>query len=352
MRALPRFKALKPYQPGKPIDEVKRELGLKDIIKLASNENPLGASPKALSAARKALAQVHRYPEGSAYGLRRRLAKAWGMPGESFIFGNGSNEILIFAAQAFCAPGQAIAFSEHSFAVYEIAARLCGARLRRVPSPDFRHDLKGLASASKGARLVYLCNPNNPTGSHHPPKAIEAFLRGVSRETLVVLDEAYAEFARHSYAQDKAWLRRFPNLLICRTFSKIYGLAGLRVGYGVASAALVADLEKCRQPFNLNSVAQKAAEAALDDQAFVRRTLKANAEGMDLISGYFRSRDIWYMPSKANFIFFRQPVDGLYAYLLGKGVIIRPLGGSYLRVTLGSRAENARFLRALEERLA
>ena len=352
MRALPRFKALKPYQPGKPIEEVKRELGLASIIKLASNENPLGPSPKAAAAARRAMGQVNRYPEGSAYELRARLSRAWGLKGGHFIFGDGSNEILIFAAQAYCGPGGAVAFSDRSFAVYEIAAHLCGGRIRRVASPDFTHDLAGLAKAARGARLVYVCNPNNPTGSYHEPAAITKFLRAVPRETLVVLDEAYAEFAGISMAQDKAWLKSFPNLLICRTFSKIYGLAGLRVGYGLASVAVIQDLEKCRQPFNLNSVAQKAAMAALDDQAFVRKSLKVNAEGMQAIGAYFESRDIWHMPSKANFIFFRQPVDGLYDFLLRRGVIIRPMGGPFLRVSLGTRAENTRFIRVMEERLA
>jgi histidinol-phosphate aminotransferase len=352
MRALPRFSLLKPYQPGKPIEAVKRELGLKSVIKLASNENPLGPSPKALAAARRALSSVNRYPEGSAYALRAGLSKAWGLPGSRFLFGNGSNEILIFAAQAYCGPGQAIAFSDRSFAVYEIAAHLCGAKIRRVPSPDFTHDLKGLAKAAKGAKLVYLCNPNNPTGSYHPPAAITAFLKSVPKETLVVLDEAYAEFAGLSMAQDKAWLKAHPNLLVCRTFSKIYGLAGLRVGYGVASDALIADLEKCRQPFNLNLPAQAAALAALDDGAFVKRSLKNNAQGMAEITAYFDLESIWYMPSKANFIFFRAPVDGLYEFLLRKGVILRPMGGAYLRVTLGTRSENARFLKALRERMA
>jgi histidinol-phosphate aminotransferase len=349
MRPLKKFDQLLTYQPGKPIEEVKRELGLKDVIKLASNENPLGPSPKAVTAARKALAQAHRYPEGSAYELRRKLARAWGLPENQFIFGNGSNEMLIFAAQAYVAQGQSIAFSDRSFAVYEIAAHLCGARIKKVPSPDFTHDLGALAKAARGAKLVYICNPNNPTGSHHPPAAIEKFLAKVPKGTLAVLDEAYAEFAGHSFGQDKAWLKRFPNLLICRTFSKIYGLAGFRVGYGVAAPTVIAALEKCRQPFNLNSLAQKAAAAALDDLRHVRRSLKSNASGMAQVLGYFEEAGIWSMPSKANFIFFRELKAGTYERLLRKGIIIRLIAPSYLRITLGTKVENARFIRAMRE---
>jgi histidinol-phosphate aminotransferase len=349
---LKRYAKLAVYQPGKPIEEVRRELGLRDVIKLASNENPLGPSPKAVAAARRALASAHRYPEGSAPLLRERLVKAWGLRPDQFVLGNGSNEILIFAAQAYCGPGQAIAFSARSFAVYEIAAHLCGARPRLVPSPDFCHDLDGLAKASRGAKVVFVCNPNNPTGSWHGPTAIGAFLAKVPRDTLVVLDEAYAEFSGDSFAQDKAWLRKHPNLLVCRTFSKIYGLAGLRVGYGVAGPEVCAALEKCRQPFNLNSIAQKAATAALDDRAFVKKTLATNAQGMRQITAAFERHGIWFMPSKTNFIFFRQAKAGLCDFLLKKGVIVRPIFGPYLRVSIGRASENARFIRALEAHLA
>ncbi len=348
-KPLKHLSRLRTYMPGKPIEEVRRELGLKSIAKLASNENPLGPSPRALKRLKKALPRLHRYPEGSAYELRARLAALWKLPEECFTFGNGSNEILIFAAQAYGGP---IAYSERSFAVYEIAAKLFGAREIRVPSPDFSHDLKGLLKASRRAKVLFLCNPNNPTGTWHPPRAIERFLRAVPKSTLVVLDEAYAEFAGQSYAQDRAWLAKFPNLLICRTFSKIYGLAGLRVGYGVASPEICAALEKCRQPFNLNLAAQEAALGALEDGAHVRRTLRLNAKGLKLISATFKRLGIWHLPSKANFIYFREPVPGLYQHLLRQGLIVRPFEPGILRVTLGSMPENRRFLKALERRLA
>ncbi|MES2202574.1 MAG: histidinol-phosphate transaminase [candidate division FCPU426 bacterium] len=352
MRPLKRFSALQPYQPGKPIEEVKRELGLSSVIKMASNENPLGPSPKAAAAARKAIAGVHRYPEGSAHALRQALSKTWGLDGGHFILGDGSNEVLIFAAQAFVSEGDAIAFSDRSFAVYELASHLCGARIRKVASPEFVHDLDALARAAKGAKVVYVCNPNNPTGSHHPPAAIQRFLNAVPKETLVVLDEAYAEYAGHSMAQDKLWLKKYPNLLICRTFSKLYGLAGLRVGYGVASAAVIQNLEKCRQPFNLNSVGQKAAAAALSDHAFARKTLALNRQGLTKISSFFKKEGIWFIPSKTNFIFFREPKPGTYQALLKQGVIIRPFGDGHLRVTTGTLAENDRFIRTLKRILA
>lgn len=348
MRPLKRFEALRPYQPGKPIEEVQRELGLRDVIKLASNENPLGPSPKALLALRQAAAHLNRYPEGGAPLLRARLSRHWKLSEDRFVFGNGSNEILIFAAQAYCEAGQGVAYSDRAFAVYEIAAKLVAAKLLVAPSPDFCHDLERLAALSFKAKVLYLCNPNNPTGSWHPAKAIEDFLKKASRQCLIVLDEAYAEFAGQSLAQDKAWLRRFPNLLICRTFSKIYGLAGLRVGYGVASADICAALEKCRQPFNVNLLAQAAAVAALEDKAFVKKTLKNNARGLQQIGAAFERHGIWQMPSKTNFIFFRQPKEGFYDFLLKRGVIVRPIGASYLRVSVGSPAEDLRFLKGLE----
>ncbi len=354
----PHLLKIRPYVPGKPIEAVRRELGLKKILKLASNENPLGPSPKAVAAARKALASVHRYPEGEAPDLRAALAKRWGLKPGHFVFGNGSNEILIFAAQAFSGPKRPAAYSARSFAVYEIAAKLAGAPQRVVPSPDFQHDLPALAKASQGAGLVYVCNPNNPTGSFHSAAAISAFLKKVPRQTLIVLDEAYAEFAGHSMAQDKTWLKQHPNLLICRTFSKLYGLAGLRVGYGVGHPDLIKALELCRQPFNLNLIAQKAAQAALGDKAFEAKTLRLNAEGLKQLSQGLAKLGLWQMPSKANFIFFAEPSQATrsgascYDDLMHQGVIVRPMGPGYLRVTVGLPKENAAFLNALKRGLA
>lgn len=359
MRPLDRINKILPYIPGKPIEELKRELGLSNIIKLASNENPLGPSPKAIAAAKKSLNHVNRYPEGDAHDLRRKLSKVWGLNPSQFVFGNGSNEILIFAAQAFCDAGENIAFSVNSFAVYLIAAQMVGATFCMTGGDsvsELEHDIESLSSAAQGSKVIYICNPNNPTGSWLSPDKVELLMKNVPRKTLIVLDEAYAEYAGQTYAQDKKWLAKFPNLLICRTFSKIYGLAGLRVGYGVASEEICNALEKCRQPFNLNLVAQKAAIAALDDKAFVRRSLKNNSEGMKLITEFFKLHQIYFVPSKTNFVFFRPPVEGLYEFLLKKGIILRPISINpklppFLRVTIGTKAENARFLKALKERL-
>lgn len=360
-RALPRPRPglgqVPVYKPGKPIQEVQRELGLASAVKLASNENPLGPSPKALRALRRAAAQAHRYPEGGAPLLRAALARRFGLGPDSFIFGNGSNEVLIFAAQAFAAPGSKVAFSDRSFAVYAIAARLAGARPVPVPSPDYAHDLRGLARAARGAALLYLCNPNNPTGSWHPDRAVAGLLRAVPSRTLVVLDHAYAEYCGRGEARDAAWVRRHPNLLICRTFSKAYGLAGLRVGYGLGQPWLIAELERCRQPFNVNGPAQAAALAALEDQAFVRRGVALNKAGLRQLARGLRRLGLRSLPSRANFIWFfepARPAPGGLAWadwLLRGGVIVRPMEPGSLRVSVGTASENARFLRRLAEGL-
>ena len=343
------------YKPGKPIEEVQRELGLSGVLKLASNENPLGPSPKALAALKRMVHQLHRYPEGGAPLLRAKLAKRFKLSPDHFIFGNGSNEILLFAAQAFVRPGAKVVFSARSFAVYNIAARLVGAQPVAVPSPDHRHDLKALAKAARGAELVYLCNPNNPTGSWHSDKAIEGLLKAIPSSTLVVLDVAYAEYCGHPPSQDAAWVRRFPNLVVTRTFAKAYGLAGLRIGYGLAQPWLIAELERCRQPFNTNAAAQAAAVAALDDQAFVRRSVAVNRAGLKQLQAGFKALRMQALPSRANFIYFTEPRSaapkGLswYDWLLEGGVVVRPMEPGFLRVTVGLPAENRRFLQRLKQ---
>jgi histidinol-phosphate aminotransferase len=357
-RPLPHLAAVPVYQPGRPVQEVQRELGLKGVVKLASNENPLGPSPKALAALRRLLPQLHRYPEGGAPLLRAQLSRAFKLPQDHFIFGNGSNELLIFAAQAFARPGKRVVFSARSFAVYSIASRLAGAAPDAVPSPHFSHDLAALARAAQGADVLYICNPNNPTGSWHPDASIERLLKAVPSRTLVVLDVAYAEYAGHPWAQDAAWVGRFPNLLITRTFAKAYGLAGLRLGYGMAQPWLIQALERCRQPFNCNAAAQAAALAALDDQAFVRRSVAVNAAGLRQLAQGLKALEIRPLPSKANFLMFPEPAQaapggaGWNDYILRGGVIVRPVEQGWLRVSVGKPAENARFLKRLKQGLA
>jgi len=359
-RPLGHLASVPTYRPGKPVEEVRRELGLASVHKLASNENPLGPSPKALKALRARLKDLHRYPEGGAPLLRRRLSRQFRLPEDHFIFGNGSNELLIFAAQAFAAPGSRVVFSDRSFAVYTIAARLAGAEPVAVPSPEFTHDLAALARAARGASVVYLCNPNNPTGSWHSPKAIEGLLRALPSRTLVVLDVAYAEYAGQAPALDARWVRSLGNLLVTRTFAKAYGLAGLRLGYGMAQPRLIRELERCRQPFNTNAAAQAAAVAALDDTAFVRRSLAANARGLAQIHKGLAALGLRSLPSRANFIQFAEPkaaapggADGAgwYGWLLRGGVVVRPVEQGWLRVSVGLPAENALFLKRLAKGL-
>jgi histidinol-phosphate aminotransferase len=357
-RPLARLRAVPVYKPGKPIEEVQRELGLKSVLKLASNENPLGPSPRALAALKRCAAQAHRYPEGGAPLLRAELAKRFKLSPQHFIFGNGSNEILIFAAQAFAPPASKVAFSQRSFAVYGIAAALAGAKAVVVPSPDYAHDLRALARAARGAALLYVCNPNNPTGSWHPDRAIEGLLKAVPSKTLVVLDAAYAEYCGHSEAQDAAWVRRHPNLLITRTFAKAYGLAGLRLGYGLAQPWLIAELERCRQPFNTSVPAQAAALAALGDRAFVKRSVAVNRAGLKQLGQGLRALGLRSLPSRANFIWFFEPERSApggrswYDWLLQGGVVVRPVEAGSLRVSVGRPPENARFLRRLAEGMA
>jgi histidinol-phosphate aminotransferase len=352
-QALPRLAAVPAYLPGKPIEEVRRELGLSGIVKLASNENPLGPSPKAQRALRRHISSLHRYPEGGAPLLRKRLGSLFHLSADHFIFGNGSNEILVFAAQAFAAEGSKVVFSARSFAVYSIAAALAGAIPVAVPSPDFEHDLGALAKAARGASVIYICNPNNPTGSWHSDRAIEKLLAALPSRTLAVLDVAYAEYAGHARSVDARWVRRFDNLLVTRTFAKAYGLAGLRLGYGVAQPWLVRELERCRQPFNTGAAAQAAALAALDDGAFVKRSLRVNALGSGQIRAGLDALGLRALPSRANFILFAEPAGpapggkGWYDWLLRGGVVVRPVEKGWLRVSVGLASENARFLRRL-----
>lgn len=350
---LPHLARVPVYRPGKPIEEVRRELGLQRVVKLASNENPLGPSPRALKALRGGLADLNRYPEGGAPLLRRRLGRMYGLSEDHFIFGNGSNEILVFAAQAFAARGSKVVFSDRSFAVYAIAAALAGASAVAVPSPDFSHDLRSLARAARGAALLYVCNPNNPTGSWHSDRAIAGFLDALPSRTLVVLDVAYAEYAGHPPRVDAEWVRRHPNLLVTRTFSKAYGLAGLRLGFGIAQPRLIQALERCRQPFNTNAAAQRAALAALDDTAFVRRAVLANAQGLSQIKKGLAVLGLRALPSRANFVQFSEPAGtapgdlSWYEWLLRGGVVARQVEKSWLRVSVGLKSENVRFLTRL-----
>jgi len=353
-------RAIAPYQPGKPISELAREMGLKEkkIIKLASNENPLGVSPKAKSAIKKALAELGRYPDGNAFELKAALAERYGVPPECIVVGNGSNDLLEMAAAVFLAPGRSAVYSQHCFAVYPLATQSRGARSIVVPARNYGHDLAAMRAAIGGdTRVVFIANPNNPTGTFVPGDELEAFIARVPREIAVVVDEAYTEYLPRELRYDSvAWLSKYPNFILTRTFSKVYGLAGLRVGYGFMQPAVADLLNRVRQPFNVNSLALAAATAALGDAAFVAKSVKMNRSGMAVLERAFKRLGLETIPSCANFITFRlRRAGAVYEKLLRQGVIVRPIAGygmpDHLRVTIGTPKENERFLAALESAL-
>ena len=344
--------SIAPYVPGKPIEEVEREYGITGASKIASNENPLGPSPKALEAVRRAASDLHRYPDGSAFRLRRALAGKFGRPEEGILLGNGSNELLVLLAQCVLAPGDEVLFAQPSFVVYPLVTQLFQAKAVTLPLRDDAHDLQAFSRAlTPKSRLVFICNPNNPTGTAVSLLGIEALLKTCSPETLVVLDEAYYEYVElKTYFESLDILERYPNLAVLRTFSKAYGLAGLRVGYGFAHPALAAAVQKVRQPFNVNSLSLVGAEAALGDGEFVAKAVALNARMRSRLQEGLRDLGFQPAPSQANFVYFRDTqAPAHYEALLRRGVIVRPMGTGALRVTTGSEAETERFLIALRE---
>lgn len=354
------IRSIAPYQPGKPISELARELGLNeaDIIKLASNENPLGISPRAAAAIPQAIAELARYPDGSGYDLKHALATRLGLGMERIVLGNGSNDVLEMAARAFLAPGTKAVYAQHAFAVYPLATQATGATGVEVAARDYGHDLPAMLRAiDADTRVVFIANPNNPTGTFVEPGAMHAFLRQVPANVLVVLDEAYQEYLPAELQADSvAWLREFPNLVITRTFSKIYGLAGLRLGYALAHERVADLMNRVRQPFNANSIALAAAIPALGDDDFIRRSRETNFAGMAQLTEGFKRLELQYIPSRGNFVTVRVG-DGaeVFRRLLRRGVIVRPVAGyglpQHLRVTIGTGAENERLLTALREAL-
>jgi histidinol-phosphate aminotransferase len=355
-------RAIAPYQPGKPISEVAREYGLDEakIIKLASNENPMGISPLARAAIEKEIAELSRYPDGNAFDLKGALSRKFGIDAAGLVVGNGSNDLLEMLAGAFLAPGSAAVFSQHAFAIYPLATQARGAKCISVPAKNFAHDLDGmLAAITRETRLVFIANPNNPTGTFAPGEEIKKFLARAPKDVVVVLDEAYNQYIPQNLRYDSLkMLDAHPNLVVLRTFSKIYGLAGLRVGFGAMNPAIADLLNRVRQPFNVNSLALAAACAALEDDDFVQRSFENNLAGMRQLEQGFRELGLEYIPSCANFICFGvprhagKPMGGeIFERLLRAGVIVRPVGGyelpDHLRVTIGTPEENRAFLRAL-----
>jgi histidinol-phosphate aminotransferase len=357
-QALSYIRGISPYVPGKPITELARDMGLpvEKIVKLASNENPLGMSPRARAAVERAIAGLGRYPD--QFELIAALAVRLGVGQDQVVLGNGSNDVLDLAARVFLAAGRSSVFAQHAFAVYPLATMSTGAECIAVPAQHYGHDLAAMRVAIRpDTRLVWIANPNNPTGNFLPYPEIHAFLRTVPADVAVVLDEAYNDYLPPAERVDTvAWLKEFPNLIITRTFSKIYGLAGLRVGFAVAAPELADLLNRVRQPFNLNNLALVAARAALDDHLFVAESYQLNRRGMEQIVAGLKRLGLEHIPSHGNFVTFAVG-DGaaVNQKLLKQGVIVRPIGGyglpNHLRVTIGLETENARFLAALEQAL-
>jgi histidinol-phosphate aminotransferase len=348
---------INPYVPGKPIEEVERELGLSDVVKMASNENPLGPSPKAVKAITDYLHRISLYPDGNGFYLKQDLARYLGLDVKNIILGNGADELIILVGLAYLNPGDEIIMAQPSFSEYDFSARLMDAVPVRVPCKDFRHDLDAIAAAiTEKTKIIYICNPNNPTGTIVTQEEVEKFLDKVPSEILVVFDEAYYEFVDdESYAQSIGFLNKGFNILILRTFSKIFGLAGLRVGYGLADEGVISDLNTVREPFNVNSVAQVAARAALDDLEHIEAVKVVNRKGKEYLAAEFKRMGLSYVPTEANFLFVEVGVDSkeLFQMMLRKGVIVRTgdIFGypKYIRVTIDTEDHNIRFIKALEE---
>ena len=354
----PTIESLLPYEGGKPVEELAREFGISDAIKLASNENPLGPSPKALVAARAVIDELHRYPDANAFRLRERIAAERGVPMAEIIQGNGSNEILDLAVRTFCTAAHHIVFAEPAFVVYRIAALAHGVPFTAVPLREHTHDLEAmLAAITPRTRLVFVGNPNNPTGTYVNLDALRRFLRALPPEVIVVVDEAYIEYASAADFPDCMKLRsEHERLIICRTFSKIHGLAGLRVGYGVSTPELIGYMNRVRAPFNVGNLGQAAAIAALDDVEHVQKSRDLNHAERERISARLNALGYSVVPTQANFylVDVKQSGRAVYDALLRKGVIVRPFASlpNSIRVTVGKPAENDRFLSALSEVLA
>lgn len=354
------IRAIAPYLPGKPTAELARELGLEEsgIVKLASNENPLGVSPKAALAMRAVLDGLARYPDGNGFELKQALSRRFAVGMDSIVLGNGSNDVLELAARSFLTPGLSAVYSQHAFAVYPLAVQAMGAQGIAVPAREFGHDLPAMARALRpDTRLMFIANPNNPTGTFIDGATLETFIAQLPPQVLVVLDEAYNEYLEPQHRYDSiGWLKKYPNLMITRTFSKVYGLAGLRVGYALAAPGVADLMNRVRQPFNVNSLSLAAAAAGLDDEVFVRDSYELNRRGMRQIVAGLQQLSLNYIPSYGNFITFKVPgAAAVFQKLLKAGVIVRPIANygmpDHLRVSIGLESENARFLEVLQQAL-
>jgi histidinol-phosphate aminotransferase len=358
-------RAIAPYQGGKPISEVAREFGLDEarIVKLASNENPLGIPESAKQAMAAAMVDLARYPDSNGFDLKAAISAKFGVPADWITLGNGSNDILELAARSLVSAGQSVVYSQYSFAVYPLATQAVGARAIVVSAKDFGHDLPAMRAAiADDTRLIFVANPNNPTGTFIDGERIAAFIRSVPSHVVIVLDEAYTEYLSPAQRYDAfGWVAQHPNLIVSRSFSKAYGLAGLRMGFGVAQPGLTDLMNRLRQPFNVNSLAQAAAIAALKDEAFLKKSAEINAQGYRQLTTAFDELGIHYVPSVGNFVLFRAGDDEhagakVNLALLRQGIIVRPVANyglpQWLRVSIGLPEENDAFIAALKSVLA
>ncbi len=359
--ANPSIRNLIPYKPGKPIEEVERELGLTDVIKLASNENPLGPSPKALAAAQQALAKIYLYPDGSCYELKNALAKFLNVSAEQLTIGNGSENILEVIVKSYLTSNDSAVISQYAFATIPLLIKASGAKLISVPAVQWGHNIAGMIDACESAtRIIFVVNPNNPTGTYTKTNDFLHLLNSVPSHVIIVADEAYVEYMHPSadFPDTLKLLTQYPNLIISRTFSKIFGLAGLRTGYSISSPEIADILNRARLPFNVNSIAQAAAVAALSDHEHLERSNTVNHQGMKQLEEGFKKLDIHYIPSLGNFISIDVKKEGneVYEALLKKGVIVRPLTAygmpTHLRITIGTKEQNARLLQTLAQSIA
>jgi histidinol-phosphate aminotransferase len=353
-------RAIAPYVGGKPIEEVARELDLdpSTIIKLASNENPRGASPKVQAAIAAAAAELTRYPDGNGFALKAALSKRLRVPPEQIVLGNGSNDVLELVTQAFLRPGDHAVYSQYAFIVYPLATQARGAVGIEVSAKDYGHDLDAMQQAiTPQTRIVFIANPNNPTGTWLAGDVVERFVAAVPRDVIIVIDEAYNEFLEPSeQSRSTTWISRYPNLVVSHTFSKAHGLAALRVGYGVMDPAIADLVNRVRQPFNVNALAQAAALAALDDDQYVEDSRVLNRDGMRQVEDGLRTLGLRFLPSRGNFVLFEaRDANAVFQSLLRQGVIVRPVANynlpTWLRVTIGTPPENERFLAALGKAL-
>jgi histidinol-phosphate aminotransferase len=353
-------RALHPYEPGKPIEELERELGVSNIVKLASNENPLGPSEQAIEALQGELAELNLYPDGNAFNLKQALSRELNVEPAQLTIGNGSSDILDFVLRAFVTPEHEVMFAEHAFAMYPILTRIVGAKPVMVKAKNWGHDLEAMAAAiTPATRVVFIANPNNPTGTWLTTGELTSFLDRIPDEVLVVLDEAYFEYVEEpEYPDGVQLVSSYPNLVVTRTFSKVYGLAGLRVGYGISTPELADYLNRVRPPFNANQLALVAAEHALKDRDHLDRSVDLNHKGMAQLVAVFEELGLEYIPSVGNFISVKMPRSGkaVFDALLHEGVIVRPVDNygmpDYLRVTIGTEQENKKFITALNKVLA